>query len=109
MVRPRGVEPPTALQSGAYDGYKPSALPFELRAQQGSPDTGALTENRTPVRASTMRRPAIERLGLMTDTETGASGVTRTPTECLLRAVPLPDWGTDAWRITGDLNPDMAD
>ena len=33
LVRPGGVEPPTALQSGAHDGYKPSALPVELWAQ----------------------------------------------------------------------------
>src|SRR5262245_3284986 len=32
-VRPGGVEPPTALLSGAHDGYKPSALPVELWAQ----------------------------------------------------------------------------
>jgi hypothetical protein len=33
IVRPGVLEPPTALQSGAYDGYKPSALPIELWAQ----------------------------------------------------------------------------
>src|SRR5262249_53887337 len=32
-VRPGGLEPPTALRSGAHDGYKPSALPIELWAQ----------------------------------------------------------------------------
>jgi hypothetical protein len=32
-VRPGGLEPPTAPQSGAHDGYKPSALPVELWAQ----------------------------------------------------------------------------
>src|SRR5262245_7760224 len=29
----------------------------------------------------------------------GASGATRTPTECALNALPLPDWGTDAWNV----------
>src|SRR5712691_7210214 len=33
VVRPGGLEPPTALRSGAHDGYKPSALPVELWAQ----------------------------------------------------------------------------
>jgi hypothetical protein len=34
LVRPGGLEPPTALQSGAHDGYKPSALPVELWARE---------------------------------------------------------------------------
>ena len=33
LVRPVGFEPPTALRSGAHVGYKPTALPIELRAR----------------------------------------------------------------------------
>ena len=33
----RSFEPPTALRSGAHDGYKPSALPVELWAQLACP------------------------------------------------------------------------
>jgi hypothetical protein len=40
LVRPGGVEPPTALQSGAHDGYKPSALPVELWAPSRGIDAG---------------------------------------------------------------------
>src|SRR5262245_42422165 len=39
-VRPGGFEPPTALQSGAHDGYKPSALPIELWAQSHDREIG---------------------------------------------------------------------
>jgi hypothetical protein len=45
LVRPGGVEPPTALQSGAHDGYKPSALPIELWARKWS---GWLDSNQRP-------------------------------------------------------------
>jgi hypothetical protein len=47
VVRPGGVEPPTALQSGAHDGYKPSALPVELWAPRFL--RMSLSENRFPL------------------------------------------------------------
>src|SRR6266540_4603953 len=46
LVRPGGLEPPTALRSGAHDGYKPSALPVELWAR--TKWSGWLDSNQRP-------------------------------------------------------------
>ena len=110
LVRPAGVEPPTALQSGAHDGYKPSALPVELWAQTQK-WSGWLDSNQRPPasEAGTLAglsytllalRREIESLSpdrqsgrltrCVTEREYGASGPTRTATECALNALPLP-------------------
>ena len=103
-------EPPTALQSGAHDGYKPSALPVELWAQTEK-WSGWLDSNQRPPasEAGTLAglsytllalRREIESLSpdrqsgrltrCVTEREYGASGPTRTATECALNALPLP-------------------
>lgn len=47
MVDPEGLEPPTAPQSRAYVGYKPTALPIELQVLKiaGHGEYSTLTSN----------------------------------------------------------------
>jgi hypothetical protein len=128
LVRPGGVEPPTALRSGTHDGYKPSALPIELWAQSilrmsffGKPVStfpghackwsGWLDSNQRPPasEAGTLAKLSYTLLALrreieslspvrqtgrltrcVTERSIGASGPTRTATECALNALPLP-------------------
>src|SRR6266511_2014058 len=110
LVRPGGLEPPTALRSGAHDGYKPSALPVELWAR--TKWSGWLDSNQRPPasEAGTLAGLSYTLLALRREIESlspdrqsgrltrcvteprriGASGPTRTATECALNALPLP-------------------
>jgi hypothetical protein len=69
VVRPGGLEPPTALQSGAHDGYKPSALPIELWAQTEMVRVVGFEPTASCVRAGTLAGLSYTLLALRREIE----------------------------------------